>query len=337
MYYLLDGIVDLEKIISETDTDWDFDAFEKRFRELHRIPVLLKDRIVLDSKAKEQVLDIIDSFMRDRWAWNVYRLDTRKMKKINNEYGDLDWRVAETHAIYWAKIGLEKDPNHIQCRRMVTQAMKDAVDRGLLLHFSSDTHTTIDLTYNIGLIDKAIEVLEREIDEIPEKKRSTFITGYENFLKDCIVALYVNNQVKKAQKVYVKLRKRQPNNPALRKPLQNFITPELNEDLDSMNEDQAKAYINGFLNRSFQMFLFNSQEQAVYFWSKAKEMNEKYRNRTKNRKGRMGVRPFPEMAKPWRDSFMKRFPASSKAIEGFYNAMMTKFGSVPSLLKRPEN
>ena len=337
LYYLLEGVVDVKKAVSEAEEGWDFEAFEKRFREIARVPVLVKDRIVLDKKAKEQALDIIDAFMRDRWAWNVYQLDSRRMKKINEEYGDLDWRVAETHAIYWAKMGLEKDPDHIQCRRMVTQAMKDVVDRGRLLHFSTETYKNIDWTYNLPMIDKAIEVLEREIEEVPEAKRSTFITGYENFLKDCVVALYVNNDLVKAQKIYDKLRKRQPGNVAFKKPLQNYVTPELNEDLDSMNADQVKTYINGFLNRSFRMFLFNSHEQSVYFWSKAKEMNEKYRNRTKNRKGRMGVLPFPEMAVKWKDYYMKNFPSSAKAIEGFYNSMMTKFGSVPALLKRPEN
>ena len=272
--------------------------------------------------------------MRDKWAWEVYRLDTRRMKKINEEYGDLDWRVAETHAIYWAKIGLEKDPDNVQCRRMVTQAMKDVVDRGKLLYFSTETYKNFDWTYNVGLVDKASEVLENEIAMLPEDKRSTFITGYENFLKDCIVALYVNNQKKKAGEYREKLKKRQPANTALNKPLDRYVMEELTEDLDSMNEDQARYAINGFLNTSFQMFLYNDQLQAKTFWDLAKKINESYRFRTKNRKDRMGVRPFPEMASRWRDVYMQRFPANAKAIEEFYNSLM---GIPPALLKKPEN
>ena len=332
--YLLEGVVDLEQIIKESGEEWDFDVFEKTFRELGRVPNALKDRIVLDSKSKAQVVEIIDSFMRDRWAWQVYRLDTRRMQAIIDEYGELDFRVAETHAIYWAKVGLEKDPDHVQCRRMVTQAMKDVVDRGKLLYFSSDTHQSIDWTYNIGMIPKAIEVLEREIEMLPEKKRSTFITGYENFLKDAVVAYYVNNNKKKAQEIYDKLRKRQPNNSAYKKPLEYYVTPELNEDLDSMNEDQARQAIDGFLNTSFQMFLYGAEEQAVFYWTRARQMNISYIKRTKNRKGRMGVQPFPVMAKRWKDIYMQNFPVQAKAIANFHDKMI---GPVPSLLKRPGN
>ena len=333
LIYLLEGIIDLPKTIKETDKEWSFEEFEKRFQELGRIPIVFSDRIVLDKKVKDQVLDIIDSFMRDRWAWDEYRLDTRKMLKINQEYGNLDWRVAETHAIYWAKIGLEKDPNNVQCRRMVTQAMKDVVDRGKLLYFSSDTHKNIDWTYNISMIDKASEVLEKEIAELPEDKRSTFITGYENFLKDAIVALYVNNQKKKAKLYMDILKKRQPNNTKLKKPLERYVMEELTEDLDSMNEDQARYAINGFLNTSFQMFLYGDIVQAKTFWELAKKINESYIARTKNRKGRMGVLPFPEMAVRYKDLYMKNFPAQAKAIEEFYNNML---GAPPSLLKKPE-
>ena len=332
--YLLEGVLDMNQTIKESGEEWDFEVFEKTFRELGRVPNVFKERIILDKKSKVQVVDIIDSFMRDRWAWQVYRLDTRKMKAILDEYGDLDFTVAETHAIYWAKMGLEKDPDHVQCRRMVTQALKDAVDRGKLLYFSSDTHQSIDWTYNIGMIPKAIESLEREIEMLPENKRSTFISGYENFLRDCVVAYYVNNNKKKSQEIYDKLRKRQPNNPAYKKPLQQYITPEVNEDLDSMNEDQARQIIDGFLQTSFQMFLYGAQEQAVFYWNRAKQMNISYIKRTKNRKGRMGVQEFSIMANRWKETYMKNFPAQSKAIENYYNSMI---GPVPSLLKRPEN
>ena len=134
--------------------------------------------------------------MRDKWAWDEYRLDVRKIAKINEEYGDLDWRVAETHAIYWAKIGLEQNPDHIQCTRMVSQALKDVVDRGRLLYFSSETHQSIDWTYNVDMVEKVSEILEANIESLDESKRSTFETGYNNFLIDAVVATYVYGRKK---------------------------------------------------------------------------------------------------------------------------------------------
>ena len=37
-----------------------------------------------------------------------YKIDPVFAKKVDAEYGPLDWRLPEAHAIYWAALGLEK-------------------------------------------------------------------------------------------------------------------------------------------------------------------------------------------------------------------------------------
>ena len=37
-----------------------------------------------------------------------YKMDPVFAQKVDEEYGPLDWRLPEAHAIYWAALGLEK-------------------------------------------------------------------------------------------------------------------------------------------------------------------------------------------------------------------------------------
>ena len=321
LYYLLDGIVDLQGILKSTPEKWDFAAFEKRFRELGRLPQVVSDGIVLAPRAKAEVVDIIDSFVRDKWAWDEYRLDVRKIAAINEEYGNLDWRVAETHAIYWAKVGLEKNPDHIQCTRMVSQALKDVVDRGKLLYFNSETHQSIDWTYNVDLVKPISEILEANIESLDENKRSTFETGYNNFLIDAVVAMYVYNRKKEAAEFYRKLKKRNPG--AYTKPLNTFVTPEVGEDLSSMNEDQARSVLEGFLVRSFQQVLYENVEQAQFWFVRAVNVYTMFKDKTKNRKGRQGwTSEFSVMSKRALDYVITQAPTKALALQNFYDSVM---------------
>ena len=335
LLYLLDGILDLEKTLDTIEGDWDLERLEERFRELGRLPVEFEKAVVMPSKAKKEVLSIIDNFFRDRWAWNEYLLDVRKMWKITQEYGNLDWRVSETHAIYWAKIGLEKEPDNVKCRRMVTQAMKDVVDRGKLLYFSSEAHQSIDWTFNVDLIDKACEVIEGNINILEEKKRGTFETGYENFLKDCVHALYISNRKKRAEEYAKKLMDRYPGKNLDYKNLDKIMTKEIAENLSSMNEDQARLGLQSFVEQSLQFqVLFGDEERAQFFWSRAKFVFNYFYEKTKNRKGRQGwTRSFYHMSEDIYKRYIELFPSRKAEFRFFFERMTV---NEPRELKKPK-
>jgi hypothetical protein len=323
--YMLDGIVNFDEVLGKTPQKWDFKKFESRFQEIGNVPQEISDNILLAPSDKAEVLAIIDSFMRDRWSWNEYRLDVRKIANLNTEYGALDWRVAETHAIYWAKMGLEKNPNHVQCTRMVSQALKDIVDRGKLLYFSSETYQDIDWTYNVDVIDNVSAKLEENIENLDESKRSTFETGYENFLIDAVVSLFVYNKKQKAMSYYKRLQERHPDNPKYKQALEAFVTPEVTEDLSSMNEDQARSILEGFMVRAYQMVMFDDTEQAIHWWTRSINIYNSFKKRTANRKGRQGwTSTFSVMAERVMERVKADFPLQQTKIMNFYDIIVKK-------------
>ena len=81
-----------------------------------------------------------DSFAatyRQQWAAEVEAggapLDPARIRQIENQFGPLDWRTPQAHAIYWATEGLSFDHTEfedISLRRMVYQALLQRISLG---------------------------------------------------------------------------------------------------------------------------------------------------------------------------------------------------------------
>lgn len=73
----------------------------------------------------------VEAFMQGRESSLV--LDRETMMEIEAKFGQLDWRMASTHAIYWAWIGLKQNPKGFEfeaLRRMVQQNLVILITRG---------------------------------------------------------------------------------------------------------------------------------------------------------------------------------------------------------------
>ena len=54
---------------------------------------------------------------------NKYKIDPAFAEKLNAQYGPLDWRLPEAHAIYWGALGLEKakeNPDKVKADDFIT-------------------------------------------------------------------------------------------------------------------------------------------------------------------------------------------------------------------------
>ena len=83
-----------------------------------------------------------DARARQQLLTNKFKMDPVFMKHVNDNYGPLEWRLPEAHAIYWAALGLEKaklNPTKInaddliQLRRVIYQSMQLSFQRGRLI------------------------------------------------------------------------------------------------------------------------------------------------------------------------------------------------------------
>ena len=73
-----------------------------------------------------------DAKARVKLLREKYKLDPKIMQEVDGKYGPMEWRLPETHAIYWAYLGLKnsKPEQLITLRRAIYQSMQLAAQRG---------------------------------------------------------------------------------------------------------------------------------------------------------------------------------------------------------------
>ncbi len=61
-----------------------------------------------------------------------YRLSPPLVREVEARYGPLDWRLPETHAVYWAYCGnrVSRNGHHLKCSRMIYQSLTQLFLRG---------------------------------------------------------------------------------------------------------------------------------------------------------------------------------------------------------------
>ena len=133
------------------------------------------------------------------------------------EWGPLDWRLPEAHAIYWGALGLEKAKEHpdkvkaddlITVRRNIYQSMLQAFYHGRFI--ANPFNHTYELGPNLDLAPKVNNAYETMMWEDPKYTNNVAI-AHRNFLRNAIYFLYENNRTAEAAKWLHYLGERYPN------------------------------------------------------------------------------------------------------------------------------
>lgn len=113
-----------------------------------------------------------------------YKLDPARMQTIESEYGPLDWRIPESHAVYWAYTGLgyvRTKFNREGLRRMIFQSLVATFQHG-------DYHIVDGHLVNLPDLDMFSYVDKSFQDAYATGSRNpTFDEAYYNFLLDALI------------------------------------------------------------------------------------------------------------------------------------------------------
>jgi len=119
-------------------------------------PLLKPDGAVADTPEK-------------RAALAALRLDADYMLRLERQFGPLDWRVATSHAVYWASLGLEhaREPERLASRRAVYQPLIQCVLAG---RFDGDLSKGVyHAIPNPAVIYPALQFLEETFRATPTR------------------------------------------------------------------------------------------------------------------------------------------------------------------------
>ena len=79
------------------------EALSAAFRKEGVLPEKLAESLAPETK------NGLDTFLRALWLREYYKLRPEIVLEINQKYGELDWRLSDSFAIYWATLGIMYD------------------------------------------------------------------------------------------------------------------------------------------------------------------------------------------------------------------------------------
>ena len=197
-----------------------------------------------------------------------YKINPVLAAQVNTEYGPLDWRLPEAHAVYWAWVGLQKakeNPDNVktndlpQLRRVIYQSMQQAFRHGRVI--ADPFSGGYALGPNLDLTAKANDSYEKEYDEETDAGQKDAIQrAQRNFLGDAAYFLYDHNRVAEAAKWYRYLGEKFPNKTLItgdtnsfprNLTLDEYAIARVQEDIGDTSQERTTSDIQGLLARAY--------------------------------------------------------------------------------------
>jgi len=272
-----------------------------------------------------------------------YRIDPVFARKVNEEWGPLDWRLPEAHAIYWASVGLdkaEKNPGDVrtndlpQLRRVIYQSMQQEFRHGRAMAglYSGGYAFVPDLE----LIPKVNESYLKEYAEEPDNgQRVTIQRARRYFLADAVYFLYVNNRVAEAARWYRYLSEQFPHDTLLTAQpdsyprnltLDDYAVARVQADIGDTAQDRTTADVQGLIAQAYIALASGQNDNYANFYRLAEKVYEHYQasiSDVRSNVPRIGLPLFVELDRYVRNQLLdpqKGLPYAARA------ALRTQFG-----------
>lgn len=200
------------------------------------------------------------------------KLDPVIMKEVDDNYGPLEWRLPETHAIYWSVVGIRQSSQEDKMilRRTIYQSMQVAVQRGRMLVYQVDKdRNNIEYGPNLDMIANANRVYEESM-AIDPRTIEQVGTGHRNFLNRAIFDLYLHNRISAAQYWYDYMAKKYPYEVELNRSVEDYVVDRFIEEIGydkpeqiNASRDRVKAMVEGLITQYYHYLAIGEDDMAV--------------------------------------------------------------------------
>jgi hypothetical protein len=242
-----------------------------------------------------------------------YKIDPVFAQKVDEQWGPFDWRLPETHAIYWYALGLEKakeNPSKVKqadlitLRRGIYQSLLQAFHHGRLI--ANPFNSSYELGPNLDLIPKLNDAYEEMMKEDP-KSHDNIANAHKNFLKDAVYFLYEDNRLAEAAKWFHYLGQQYPDKPLIvgnpnsfpsQMSLDEYAVAVVQEDIGETSQERVTAAIEGMLARAYEALAIGQDDRYAGFKLLAGKVYQHYQaeiGKMKSNVQRIGLPPFADL------------------------------------------
>lgn len=224
-----------------------------------------------------------------------YKMDPKIAREVDQRYGPLEWRLPETHGIYWAYLGLKnsKPEQLITLRRVIYQSMQLAAQRGRLITNPVDKY--FEFGPNLAAIPMANEgyeqMLGEALDSLPNVQNA-----HGNFLKQVISDLYVHNREQDAARWHDYLAKKYPNRYTRPGQTVTEFVLERYKELIDLGKDKIQGAIEGMFTRHFYELAIGQDDRAAGYLRLLQQIAAAYEKKVeRSERGRVDLPPLPKL------------------------------------------
>ena len=233
-------------------------------------------------------------FLRAERLRDVYKLDPVIMAEVDKEYGPLDWRMSQAHAIYWAHRGrsIASGFDAVALDRMIFQSLCDAFRQGRLV---LDIENNLFIpSPNLDLLPKVEWAFDRAIQSHPDQ--DTMRNAKINFLREAVVYLYLYNRQEQALSVFKKLSEEDPSD-EYAQGLESFVFGAFTQRIADISDSDAMALVESAAYQSLFWQALGDNERATGYLNLSKLCWKTYMDRRQDPslKERTGLPPFDEI------------------------------------------
>jgi hypothetical protein len=225
-----------------------------------------------------------------------YKIDPVFAHTVDEEYGPLDWRLPEAHAIYWGARGLDaakKNPGKVKTddlitlRRLIYQSMLQAFHHGRKI---DDPYSDeFALEPNLDMIGRANDAYLFFMNDDPGSSNN-IANAHRNFLKDAVYFLYGSNRSSEAAKWYKELGERYPNKTILDRDtnsfprnltLDDYAVGRIQDELSDTSSERMTAVIENLVARSYYALALGQDDRFAGFKNLARKAYDHYYSKVK--------------------------------------------------------
>ena len=255
----------------------------------------------------------VENALRAFWLKSVFKLDPAAGLAINKEYGELDWLLPESFAIYWASLGLKRgDPENLACRLMILQCLAVSFGTGRML--LPEDGTVPDRPLMIPNTDLADSIRAMYRKSLEENLSNTLAkAAYENFLIDSAVTLFAYGKKRKALEFFEELRKETGNEKAKKLPFEQFILNEWEEDVSYSEYKQTQQQLTGLLYSACLLLGYGEREAAQEHFALARRIYERYLGQHKGL-DRLALPSFDELRRNVVEAISRSYPEIERRL-----------------------
>jgi len=280
------------------------DALYREFQTGGQLPETIVKALEKDPDAVRN----LTGYFRVKWLYDRFMLEPSVVVRINEKYGDLDWFLPESFAIYWAFLGLERSPDRksVDCSRMITQSLQVTFTNGRMLYPGKEPSIDFLLIPNLSVVDAVQQSYLTAMEENPDV--ISFKHAYQNFMSRAILTMFSYGRYDKAREYYNILRKKyKRGHKAGIMSFEQFVYENWHEEIKDVGFKQAQDLIGGMVFKACMLLAYGDVTAADANLRLAELCYNRYNaDRPENR---VKLLPFAQMKSEIAKTVMNSLPA----------------------------